>query len=105
MTKTNIEVGNFVIINECDAPCGKLIAIVEKIKDGTVYAKYLSKGTNLINCRGPIENCTNIDDFGVEIKFMYKKYLARQVDNSKATYHDGKCRYWQDQSEVWREIR
>ena len=100
-----IKINDFVIINECDAPCGNHVAIVEKIKDGTVYAKYISKKVDMINCCGPIENCTNIKDFGVEIEFGYKKYLAKHASESTATYHDGKRRYWQDTAEIWRELR
>lgn len=93
---TPITIGSPVIINHCDAPCTKLVAIVSKIDGGRVNAFYLAKDTNMPECytSSPLE-VTHLFDFGVRISIQGESFEIYQLDRSIAKYRDGKPRRWQ----------
>ncbi|MES2662312.1 MAG: hypothetical protein V4629_03320 [Pseudomonadota bacterium] len=102
--KTKVTKGSLVIINTTDSPCLNCIAKVTSIKKGTVYAKYISK--NMLKkygnryCWTSTGMATHIHDFGIEvlkINTEEKTITAKKINNSVATYEDGKPRDWQDE--------
>ncbi len=91
----DIKIGELVIMNDCDAPCPRLIAIVEDIKDGSYLCRYFSTYPNMKKPYGP--NPTRVSDFGVDVIVSGNHFCAHQTRKTIATYDDGKPRYWQPQ--------
>ena len=93
----DIKIGDFVIINDADRPCARLIAQVYKVDGWLMKAKYLSKHTGTKKCWSRAGGTTLVSDFGVNIIFNENgtHYTADQVDESKAKYLDGRPREWQ----------
>jgi len=97
-TKSIIHVGDFVIINETDAPQTKLVARVTKIDPGNDYitAKYICATTHLTKCAGRLSEATLLADFGVELQFEGNMVTGIQTRPSQAFYlDDGAPRDWQ----------
>jgi len=107
---SEIAVGHCVNLNDCEQPCGKLIAVITQIDDVFVRCKYLNADRNLSSYNalggmiaqlsGGIHRLTPIGLFGVRV--MYQEgdepfYWCEQVSSvSNATYRDGSPRQWQE---------
>lgn len=109
--KTNIKPGDLVIINNFDTPEGRLICIITSIvKSGDkikYFAKYISRemkkkyhdrhiDTFFRDCflldKGP----TKIEDFGVRLILNnFPTATVKIIQESSATYEDGRPRKWQ----------
>ena len=90
-----MKIGTPVIINGFDRPCTRLVAIVTKIKNNVVYAKYLTKDVLSKKCSAYISKVTPISDFGVELRIEDGIAFCQIVGENKATYCDGNHRPWQ----------
>lgn len=115
MTKTNIKIGDAIIINEADRPCTSLVAIVTAIDtSGAVSARYLNKKLStrekdkkqipcIITDSSPFE-ATALCDFGVILFATYDSMGGNSFrcfpdpkNPCVATYgRDGKLRPWQE---------
>ena len=96
-----IKVGDYVIMNDCDKPCTRLIAIVTKVdtEKERVNARYICKRVNMREPYGWLGGVTLVSDFGVEMAFNGDTVSTKQVRPSIATYRDGKPRNWQPSGE------
>lgn len=92
-------IGEFVIINEFDKPCTRLIAQVERIEGETIVARYVTTGTRMTHCSAHVSEVTPVHKFGVMFEIKGGHISAGQVCASKATYRDGKPRDWQPAGE------
>ncbi len=92
-------IGEYVIINELDKPCTRLIAQVERIDAEKVIARYVTNGTRMTHCSAHISEVTPVWKFGVMFEIKGGYISAGQITPSKATYRDGKPRNWQPQGE------
>ena len=93
--------GTPVIINDADAPCARLIAVLTRYDDeaGTWFAKYLSTSTNMKVCATSLGLPTPISDFGlrIEIDEANGRYCCVPTgEPCRAVYRDGAPRKWQD---------
>lgn len=96
-----IQIGDYVIINNTDKPCTRLIAVVLDIdiaKD-RVRARYICDRVNMREPYGRLSEATLVSDFGVEMTFDGNNVTTAQVRPSIATYRDGKPRAWQPSGE------
>lgn len=96
MTSGVIKVGDFVILNEMEAPQGNLVAVVVGRNAGGLWAcQYLHRkheDWRLIRGMSP----TKVSDFGVSVRIDgFQYYVQDDGRNSVAKYHDGKHRQWQ----------
>jgi hypothetical protein len=96
------KVGDAVILNDVDQPCGKLVAIVVK-DDGTHYhCEYLNADPRFDHYSKPpmragrLERATKLEDFGVVLCVADGKYWCDQIGESAAKYPDGQARQWQE---------
>jgi hypothetical protein len=99
---SEVEVNHCVIINESDRPCGGLVAVVMRIVDGRVYAKYLNRSIVPEDCSGPIESVTPVGRFGYQVVWFPEEdyYECIAVAGNSAKYLDGAPRQWQEQVPV-----
>lgn len=94
-------VGDCLILNDCEQPCGKLVCVVVD-DDGEFYhCQYLNADPAFDSYNNPpmknrLERATKIETFGVLIRAADGEYWCEQRAESKATYHDGKPRKWQE---------
>ena len=89
--------GDYVIMNDCDCPEAKLVAVLTRYDDkrGIWHALYLSTTTNMTAPYGP--HPTPIAKFGKRLEWSGDTYKV--VDSGEAcvaTYEDGMPRRWQD---------
>ena len=89
--------GTYVIMNDCDAPEARMVAVLTRYDDtkGIWHALYLSAHTNMEAPYGP--EPTPLSAFGQTVEWKWNEY--RCVSNSQpvtATYRDGVRRNWQD---------
>ena len=95
------KVGDCVILNHVEQPCGRLVCVVVK-DDGEYYhCCYLNADPQLSSYNKPpmknrLERGTKIEDFGVVIRAEGGVYWCEERSESKATYADGKPRRWQE---------
>lgn len=96
-----ISIGDYVIMNDTEKPCTRLIAQVTKLSEGQdfVCARYICERVIMRKPYGRLSNATLISDFGVEIIFDGDTVTTKQVRPSAATYRDGKPRNWQPHGE------
>jgi len=96
-----IQIGDYVIMNDCDKPCTRLIAVVTKVdaEKERVWARYICERVNMREPYGWLGGVTRVSDFGVEIAFNGDMVSTEQVRPSVATYRDGKPREWQPYGE------
>jgi len=92
-------IGEYVIINEFDKPCTRLIAEVTHIEGETVHARYITDGTQSLHCSAHISEVTPVYKFGVMYDIKGGYITAARITHSKATYRDGKPRNWQPAGE------
>ena len=90
-----INLGEYVIINEFDKPCTRLVAKVTEVNGKRVKARYITKGTNLKIRTSDTENVMPVHRFGVRLVFDDGQVTGICDAQSTATYKDGKPRYWQ----------
>lgn len=101
----SIKVGDYVIMNNSDKPCTRLIAQVIELPEGKdfVRGRYICKNTNMRYPQGRLSEATLVSDFGVELSVELSltngKISTEQVRPSVATYSDGKPRQWQPDGE------
>jgi hypothetical protein len=94
-------VGDCVILNYCEQPCGRLVCVVVG-DDGEFYhCQYLNADPVLDAYNDPpmknrLERATKIETFGVVIRAADGEYWCEQREESQATYADGKPRPWQE---------
>lgn len=102
MTKT-FKVGDCVILNYSEQPCAHLVAVVTDCKESHYLCQYLDADPMLDSyCNPPmkssLDRATLVEDFGVKIEAHDGKYWCEQIEESKATYNDGKPRKWQERA-------
>lgn len=97
-----IQLGDYVIMNDADKPCTRLIAQVIELPEGRdfVRGRYICERTNMREPYGRLSGATLVSDFGVELTFNTDDTVtSEQVRPSVATYSDGKPRQWQPHGE------
>lgn len=93
-----LRIGVPVIINDCDAPEARLVAVLTRYdaKEGIWHAEYLSTYPHMRNCytdRRP----TPISEFGMRLEWDGRSYRCVPTGGPCiAKYHDGVPRNWQD---------
>ena len=95
------EIGDCVILNYCECPSGKLVAVVVGVLEDFYLCKYLNADSKLDSCCDPpmqnmLKRATKVEDFGVKIHKEDGKYWCEQISESVAKYEDGKPRNWQE---------
>jgi hypothetical protein len=96
------KVGDTVILNDCDRPCGQLVAVVVHDDGEHYHCEYLNADTrfdyysNPPMRQGRLELATKLEEFGVELRANGDDYQCIQVRESFAKYPDGMPRQWQD---------
>lgn len=99
----SIKVGDYVIMNNSDKPCTRLIAQVIELPEGKdfVGGRYICKGTNMRYPYGRLSEATLVSSFGVELFFANGRVSSEQVnpDRCVAKYRDGRPREWQPHGE------
>lgn len=97
------KVGDCVILNETEQPCGRLVCVVTGDADagGFYQCQYLNADPALNSyCNPPMRNrllkATLVEDFGVDLLFKDGEYWCDPVRESVATYSDGSLRKWQE---------
>lgn len=92
-----IKIGDYVIMNDADKPCTRLIAQIIELPEGKDFARgqYICKKVNIREPCGRLSDVTLISDFGVEMAFSSDMVSTEQVRPSVATYRDGEPRDWQ----------
>jgi len=97
----SIKVGDYVIMNDTDKPCTRLIAVVTQIdaEKERVNARYICERVNMREPYGRLGGVTLVGDFGIEMTFNGDTVSTEQVRPSVATYRDGKPREWQPSGE------
>ncbi len=98
---STIKIGDYVIINDADKPCTRLIAkaILVEPERGFIRARYICEQTNMRECQGRLSNATLVSDFGVDLAFEGNTVTATQPRPSVARYPDGEPRDWQPSGE------
>lgn len=114
---SKIEVGHAIIVDDCDRPETKMIAVIHDIRNGTAYCTYLDKKKDGFKCSFPVEGnrATPVNDFGIKVHRDGKYYFCERIIESsssdamsKAKYPDGARRCWQESKlhsgvEIWEE--
>lgn len=89
--------GTYVIMNDCDAPEARLVAVLTRYDDrkGIWHALYLATYTNMAAPYGP--RPTPLSAFGKAVEWRWNEYRVVDTGSSvTATYRDGRPRRWQD---------
>ena len=104
--KSKVKVGDFIIINEFDRPCTRLVAVIQEMYAHSVVAKYITCGTGVKTCCAAIEDVTKVEDFGVKLELSHAYVTGYPVAPTKAKYKkDGSPRHWQPEHDETHEIR
>lgn len=98
---SEIKIGDYVIMNDADKPCTRLIAVVTQVdaEKERVNARYICERVNMREPYGWLGGVTLVSDFGVEMTFNGDTVSTEQLRPSVATYRDGKLREWQPSGE------
>lgn len=98
---SKIQIGDYVIMNEADKPCTRLIAeVIELSNDQNfVRGRYICKNTNMREPYGKLSDVTLVSSFGVEMFFNEEMVGTEQVRPSVAKYQNGAPREWQPSGE------
>jgi hypothetical protein len=89
--------GTYVIMNDCDAPEARMVAVLTRYDDvrGIWHALYLATYTNMAAPYGP--QPTSLSAFGQTVEWKWDEYRVVSTGEPRtATYRDGKPRQWQD---------
>jgi hypothetical protein len=103
---SEIAIGHCVIINDIEAPEGRMVSVITDIKGDVVTTKYLNslRLFDSYNRRGVCNRrctVTPVGKFGVSVRVSSdRKYWCEVVGTSSATYLDGTPRKWQEQQPV-----
>lgn len=94
-------VGDCVILNHCEQPCGKLVCVVVDDDGDFYHCQYLNADPAFDSYNDPpmrnrLDRATKIETFGVVIRAANGEYWCEQRGDSRATYADGKTRPWQE---------
>jgi hypothetical protein len=95
-------VGDTVILNDVDQPCGKMVAVIVKDDGKDYHCEYLNADArfdkyNIPPMRfGRLNYATKLEDFGVKLCAADGKYWCEPVSISVARYPDGSPRNWQE---------
>lgn len=111
LAASEIAVGHIVIVNEHEAPEGRMLAVITAIEGVNVRCKYLNveKEFSPYNRSGMVNQIavtTPADLFGVRVMAEQEcsgaevVYWCELTGESTATYRDGKPRHWQERG--WR---
>jgi len=107
-TQQKFSVGDCVILNDCEKPCGEMVAVVIHVNefDRGYLCKYLNADPKFDDFNRPgmqntLSEATKIEDFGVVILRNNldgdgRRYFCEQRRPSAAKYRDGKPREWQE---------
>lgn len=93
-----LRIGVPVIINDCDAPEARMVAVLARFdaRQGLWHARYLSTFPHNAKCSG--YRPTPLCDFGVAIEVDGAGFRCTRTGISRATYPDGAPRDWQDRT-------
>lgn len=93
-------VGDTIIVNDVEQPCGKFVAVVVAINQHMLKWCYLKDDPTLEQFDGSwafMDEATLTQDFGVQIcNDLDGYYWLEQKQASKAKYPDGEPRRWQE---------
>jgi hypothetical protein len=94
---SEVAVGHCVILNDFDRPCNKLVAVITKIENGRVIARYLSNRTMMQECHALIDGVTPISQFGLSVitDGLFFWCAINPTATPTATYPNGEKREWQ----------
>jgi hypothetical protein len=98
------KVGDLVILNDVEQPCGRMVCVVTGTCVGGFdyyHVQYLNADSTFDSyCKPPMQNmlkrATRLEDFGVVFRNDGTHYWCEQIGNSSATYPDGEPRKWQE---------
>lgn len=98
-------IGDLVVVNDIDQPCGRLVAVVVGIAGDQLKCSYLNAASEFDWWeKNPlttgIEYATHLKDFGCVLMTDSEKYVVKKIGESRATYADGSHRPWQERCEV-----
>jgi hypothetical protein len=101
--RTPLSVGMPVIVNYCDRPCARLVAIITAFsEDGSAIASYLSTETGIKKCWEHASKMTPVSDFGMRLEIDRKRriFWISPVAGAAnmAVYSDGRPREWQPET-------
>lgn len=120
LIKPRFKVGDLVILNEVERPCGKMVCVVvfDHAPMGLNYGVvYLNADPDFDSfckpsIRGSLNEATLVEDFGVELRISCPQsagdrpeYWFEKTGKSKAKYKDGKPRGWQENGLYKCELR
>lgn len=89
-------VHKYFIVNDFDKPCERFVA--EKRADGKYYYVHPDLCDIKVYHGMTPDDPTPLDDFGIEWTVDDGQLFGTLTRKPTATYHDGRTRYWQDQS-------
>lgn len=92
---SELAVGHCVIIDQCDKPSGKCVAVITKVIDGRVDAEYLCCESGKCFTSHP-EVPTPVGLFGIQIVLKDSVYSCQVTGESGAQYRCGRERLWQE---------
>jgi hypothetical protein len=96
------KVGDTVILNDCEQPCGQMVAVVVKDDGEHYHCEYLNADPRFdYYCNPPMRagrlwRAARLEEFGVKLCAAAGKYWCEKVGESVAKYPDGKARQWQE---------
>jgi hypothetical protein len=89
--------GTYVIMNDCDCPEARMVAVLTRYDDrkGVWHALYLATYTNMAAPYGP--QPTPLSAFGMRVEWKWHEYrVVSTGEPCTATYRDGVPRKCQD---------
>jgi hypothetical protein len=95
-------VGDTIILNDIDQPCGQLVAVVVKDDGEHYHCEYLNADARFDYYSKPpmragrLERATKLEEFGVKLCAADGRYWCEKVGESVARYPDGQARQWQE---------
>lgn len=102
MMKTEIKIGDYVILNDFDKPCLRLVAKVTGIdyEENWLNAEYICEQTSMKEVGTFINYAWNVKDFGIELSFDEEGFVSyNRVGESIVTYMNHAPRKWQNEYE------
>lgn len=102
LAASRVAIGHCVIINDCDRPYGRCVAVVTAVSLDGVTAEYLATSVNMAECSNrKFQHVTPINSFGVRVFVDGNKFhCSSEGSFSAARYPDGGVRHWQESGPV-----